>query len=57
MFARVENYPFEIDLFLADSGLYNESVIRRVRGIPASVVHVPMMGKRMMDKLDGSSRT
>jgi len=26
--ARVENYPFEIDLLLADSGFYNERIIR-----------------------------
>jgi len=32
--ARVENYPFEIDLLLADSGFYNERVIRRARDIP-----------------------
>ena len=29
--ARVENYPFEVDLLLADSGFYNERVIRRAR--------------------------
>ena len=31
--ARVENYPFEIDLLLADSGFYNERVTRRSREI------------------------
>ena len=37
---RVDNYPFEIELLLADSGLYNERVIRRAREIAATVVHV-----------------
>ncbi len=50
--ARVENYPFEIDLLLADSGFYNERVIRRSREIAATVVHVPKKGERMKDKLD-----
>ena len=50
--ARVENYPFEIDLLLADSGFYNERVIRRAREIAATVVHVPKKGERMKDKLD-----
>ncbi len=50
--ARVENYPFEIDLLLADSGFYNERVIRRARDIAATVVHVPKKGERMKDKLD-----
>jgi len=31
--ARVENYPFDIELLLADSGFYNERVIRQARGI------------------------
>ena len=50
--ARVENYPFEIDLLLADSGFFNERVIRRSREIAATVVHVPKKGERMKDKLD-----
>jgi len=50
--ARVENYPFEIDLLLADSGFYNERVIRCARNIAATVVHVPKKGERMKDKLD-----
>jgi len=50
--ARVENYPFEIDLLLADSGFYNERVIRRARDIAATVLHVPKKGERMKDKLD-----
>jgi len=45
--ARVENYPFEIDLLLADSGFYDERVIRRGRDIAATVVHVPKKGERM----------
>jgi hypothetical protein len=50
--ARVENYPFEVDLLLADSGFYNERVIRRARDIVATVVHVPKKGERMKEKLD-----
>ena len=50
--ARVENYPFEVELLLADSGFYNERVIRRARDIAATVVHVPKKGERMKDKLD-----
>ena len=50
--ARVENYPFEIDLLLADSGFFNERVIRRSQEIAATVVHVPKKGERMKDKLD-----
>lgn len=53
VFARVENYPFDIDFLLADSGFYNERVIRRARDIAATVVHVPKKGERMKDKLDG----
>ena len=52
MLARVENYPFEIDLLLADSSFYNERVIRRARDIAATVVHAPKKGERMKDKLD-----
>lgn len=52
MLARVENYPFDIERLLADSGLYNERVIRRARDIAATVVHVPKNGERMKDKLD-----
>ena len=50
--ARVENYPFEIELLLADSGFFNERVIRRSREIAATVVHVPKKGDRMKEKLD-----
>ncbi len=50
--ARVENYPFDIELLLADSGFYNERVIRRAREIAATVVHVPKKGERMKEKLD-----
>jgi hypothetical protein len=50
--ARVENYPFDIELLLADSGFYNERVIRRARDIAATVIHVPKKGERMKDKLD-----
>jgi hypothetical protein len=49
---RVENYPFEVELLLADSGFYNERIIRRSREIAATVVHVPKKGERMKDKLD-----
>lgn len=31
--ARVENYPFDIELLLADNGFYNQRVICRVRDI------------------------
>jgi hypothetical protein len=50
--ARVENYPLEIELLLADSGFYNERVIRRAREIAATVVHVRKKGERMKNKLD-----
>jgi hypothetical protein len=50
--ARVENYPFEIELLLADSGFFNERVIRRSREIAATVVHAPKKGDRMKEKLD-----
>ena len=49
--ARVENYPFEIELLLADSGFFNERVIRRSREIAATVVHVPKKGDRMKENL------
>ena len=49
---RVEAYPFEIEVVLADSGFYNERVIRRARDITATVVHVPKKGERMKAKLD-----
>jgi hypothetical protein len=52
MLARGKNYPFEIDLLLADSGFDNERVIRRARDIAATVVHVPKKGERMKKKLD-----
>jgi hypothetical protein len=50
--ARVENYPVEIELLLADSGFFNERVIRRSREIATTVVHVPKKGDRMKKKLD-----
>jgi len=50
--ARAKNSPFEINLLLADSGFFNERVIRRARDIAATVVHVPKKGERMKDKLD-----
>ncbi len=49
---RVENYPLEAELLLADSGFYNERIIRRSREIAATVVHVPKKGERMKDKLE-----
>ena len=50
--ARVENYPFEIVLLLADSGFFNERVIRRAREIAATVVYVPKKGDIMKENLD-----
>ena len=50
--ASVENYPFDIELLLADRDFYNERVIHRSRDIVATVVHVPKKGERMKDKLD-----
>jgi hypothetical protein len=50
--ARVESYPFEIDLLLADRGFYNERIIRRAREIAATIVPVQKKGERMTDKLD-----
>ena len=50
--ARVENFPFEIELLLADSGFFNERVIRRSREIAATVVHAPKKGDRMKEKFD-----
>jgi len=53
--ARVENYPFEIDLCpTADS---TTSAIRRARDIAPTVVHVPKKGERMKDKLETPTRT
>ncbi|WP_130501847.1 ISH3 family transposase [Natrinema hispanicum] len=49
---RVEAYPFEIDLLLADRGFYNERILRRSREIAATVVPVQKKGKRMKKKLD-----
>jgi hypothetical protein len=42
---------FEIEL-LADSGFFNERVIRRSREITATVVRVHKKGGHMKDKLD-----
>ena len=50
--ALFEHHRFEIDLLLADSGFFNERVIRRSQEIAASVVHVHKKGGRMEDKLD-----
>lgn len=41
----VENYTFEIDLLLVDSGFYIERVIRRALDIAATVVHVSKNGE------------
>ena len=49
---RVEAYPFEIDLLLADRGFYNERIIRRARGIAATIVPVQKKGERMKQKLN-----
>jgi len=49
---RIEAYPFEIDLLLADRGFYNERVLRRSHDIAATVVPVQKKGKRMKKKLD-----
>jgi len=49
---RIEAYPFEIDLLLADRGFYNERILRRSRDIAATVVPVQKKGKRMKKKLD-----
>jgi len=37
---RVEAYPFDIDLLLADRGFYNERILRRSHDIAATVVPV-----------------
>ena len=49
---RVEAYPFKIELLLADSGFYNERVIRRSREIAATVVPVAEKGDRLEEKLE-----
>ncbi len=49
---RVEAYPFEIELLLADRGFYNERILRRSREIAATAVPVQKKGKRMKEKLD-----
>ena len=49
---RIEAYPFEIDILLADRGFYNERILRRSRDIAATVVPVQKKGKRMKRKLD-----
>ncbi len=49
---RIETYPFEIDLLLADRGFYNERILRRSRDIAATVVPAQKKGKRMKKKLD-----
>jgi len=49
---RVEAYPFDIDLLLADRGFYNERILRRSHDIAATVVPVQKKGKRMKKKLD-----
>ncbi|SNR34467.1 hypothetical protein SAMN06264855_1037 [Halorubrum vacuolatum] len=40
---RVENYSFEVEMLLADSGFYNERVVRSSGEIVATVLHVPKM--------------
>ena len=49
---RVEAYPFEIELLLADSGFYNERVIHRSREIAATVAPVAEKGDRLEEKLE-----
>jgi len=49
---RIEAYPFDTDLLLADRGFYNERILRRSRDIAATVVPVQKKGKRMKRKLD-----
>jgi len=49
---RVEAYPFEIELLLADRGFYNERILRRSQEIAATVVPVQKKGERMKEKLD-----
>jgi len=49
---RIEAYPFDTDLLLADRGFYNERILRRSRDIVATVVPVQKKGKRMKRKLD-----
>jgi len=49
---RVEAYPFEIGLLLADRGFYNERILRRSQEIAATVVPVQKKGERMKEKLD-----
>ena len=49
---RVEAYPFEIELLLADCGFYNGTIIRQSREIAATVIPVRKNGDRMKDKLD-----
>jgi len=34
-------YPFEVELLLADSGFYNERLIRHTRDVAGTVVNVP----------------
>ncbi len=52
---RIEAYPSDIDLLLADRGFYNERILRRSRDIAATVVPVQKKGKRMKKKLDTHS--
>lgn len=49
---RVEAYPFEIDLLLADRGFYNGGVLRQLQDIAPTVIPVPKNGYRLTDKLD-----
>ncbi|WP_246972200.1 ISH3 family transposase [Natribaculum luteum] len=49
---RVEAYPFDIELLLADRGFYNERILRRSQEIAATVVPVQKKGERMKEKLD-----
>lgn len=43
----VDSYPFEIARLLADSGFYNERIIRQARDSAPTVVQVPKKGDRM----------
>ncbi|WP_246975512.1 ISH3 family transposase [Natribaculum luteum] len=49
---RVEAYPFDIELLLADRGFYNERILRRSQEIAATVVPVQKKGEHMKEKLD-----
>jgi transposase len=48
----VEAYPFEIELLLADSGFYNERVIRHSQEIAVTVVPLAEKSDRLQEKLE-----